>query len=74
MASATRAYHPSFSEEDATIVLTSSDGINYRIHPFTLRTTSGFFRDMISLPQKQGDAPDTKAAGEAAGEEQIALD
>lgn len=49
-------YDPAFSEEDATIVLTSSDGVNYRLHPFTLRTTSGFFRDMISLPQKKSDS------------------
>lgn len=54
-------YDPLFSEEDATIVLTSSDGVNYRLHPFTLRTTSGFFRDMISLPQKgSDDAGDVK--------------
>jgi len=71
MASSDRTYHPAFSEEDATFVLTSSDGTNYRLHPFTLRTTSGFFRDMISLPQKStGEAGDAKPAQE----EQIALD
>ncbi|KAF7968593.1 hypothetical protein HWV62_35344 [Athelia sp. TMB] len=72
MTSSDRTYHPAFSEEDATIVLTSSDGIHYRLHPFTLRTTSGFFRDMISLPQKSAsEAGDTKTIVE---EEQIALD
>jgi len=40
-----------FMEDDANIILTSSDGVDYRVHAFTLRTTSGFFRDMISLPQ-----------------------
>jgi hypothetical protein len=43
-------YDPAFTEEDANIVLQSSDGINYRLHSFTLRTTSGFFRAMMTLP------------------------
>jgi hypothetical protein len=45
------AYDAAFAEDDAKIVLTSSDKVHYRVHSFTLRTTSGFFRDMISLPQ-----------------------
>jgi hypothetical protein len=45
-----------FAENDAKIILTSSDGVSYRVHAFTLRTTSGFFRDMISLPQH--DSPE----------------
>lgn len=49
-------YHPLFAEEDATIIITSSDGVHYRMHPFILRTTSGFFRDMISLPRHGGVA------------------
>ncbi|KZP28592.1 hypothetical protein FIBSPDRAFT_1039357 [Athelia psychrophila] len=66
---ATRTYDPAFSDEEATIVLTSSDDVNYRLHSFTLRTTSGFFRGMISLPQKpSGD--DASKVGE---DEQIAL-
>lgn len=68
MSGTIRTYHPSFSEEDATIVLTSSDATSYRMHPFTLRTTSGFFRDMISLPQN--GVADVKAVQD----EQIALD
>jgi len=45
------AYDAAFAEDDANIVLTSSDSVYYRVHAFTLRTTSGFFRDMISLHQ-----------------------
>lgn len=65
----TQTYDPAFSEEDATIVLTSSDGVNYRLHPFTLRTTSGFFHDMISLPQnqKESEAGDVKSIQEQIG-------
>jgi len=44
-------YDPAFAETDANIVLHSSDGTKYRIPSFTLRTTSGFFRDMMTLPQ-----------------------
>ncbi|KAF7968590.1 hypothetical protein HWV62_30033, partial [Athelia sp. TMB] len=50
MTNTSATYDPAFTEEDATIVLTSSDGTNYRLHPFTLRTTSGFFRHMMTLP------------------------
>lgn len=45
-----RSYDPAFVEDDANIVLRSSDGIHYRIPSYTLRTTSGFFRDMFTLP------------------------
>lgn len=44
-------YDPAFAEADANIVLQSSDSICYRIPSFVLRTTSGFFRDMMTLPQ-----------------------
>jgi len=69
MTVATRTYDAAFSEEEATIVLTSSDDVNYRLHSFTLRTTSGFFRDMISLPQK----PLGDDASQFGQDEQIAL-
>ncbi|KAF7986337.1 hypothetical protein HWV62_35324 [Athelia sp. TMB] len=36
----TRRYDPSFADPEASIVLLSSDGISYRVHPFTLRTCS----------------------------------
>jgi hypothetical protein len=45
-----RTYDVAFTEKDANIVLQSSDGIFYRMSSFTLRTTSGFFRGMMTLP------------------------
>ena len=42
---------PLFASSDADFVLRSSDGKQFRIHAFTLRTASGFFRTMLSLPQ-----------------------
>lgn len=42
-------HHPLFTEGDVT--LASKDGFLFRVHSHTLRTTSGFFRSMFSLPQ-----------------------
>jgi len=53
-----RNYDPAFAEQDANIVLQSSDGVFYRIPSFTLRTTSGFFREMMTLPQPDSPSPD----------------
>ncbi|KAF8182683.1 hypothetical protein BJ912DRAFT_977545 [Pholiota molesta] len=44
-------YHPSFSYPDADITLRSLQGTLYRVHSFTLRTTSGLFATMFDLPQ-----------------------
>lgn len=44
-------YHPLFSSPAADVALYSTDGVMYRVHSYTLRTTSGFFRDMFTLPQ-----------------------
>jgi len=44
-------YHPDFSDSDADVVLHSTGGRLYRVHSYTLRTTSGFFESMFSLPQ-----------------------
>ncbi|CAL1707859.1 unnamed protein product [Somion occarium] len=46
-------YHPLFSSPDADIALGSKDGILFRVHSYTLRTTSGWFHDMLTLPQKE---------------------
>ncbi|PCH43917.1 hypothetical protein WOLCODRAFT_104404 [Wolfiporia cocos MD-104 SS10] len=43
-------YHPLFSSPDGDIVLVSTDRTLFRIHSYTLKTTSGFFRTMFSLP------------------------
>ncbi len=45
-------YHPLFSSPGADVVLGARDGVLFRVHSFTLRTTSGWFRAMFSLPQK----------------------
>lgn len=54
-------YDPSFTEEDALIILQSSDGTLYRMHAFVLRKTSEFFSGMMTLPQKsQNPAEETE--------------
>ncbi|KAJ7022663.1 hypothetical protein C8F04DRAFT_1012256 [Mycena alexandri] len=53
-------YHPSFSDENADVVLQSVEGTSYRVHSLILKTTSGFFRTMLSLPQP----PDAKVPHE----------
>lgn len=42
-------YHPLFGSSDADVVFRSSEGTYYRLHSIVLRTTSGFFRPMLSL-------------------------
>ncbi|KAJ7862878.1 hypothetical protein B0H14DRAFT_2739542 [Mycena olivaceomarginata] len=51
MATVPDNYHPAFSDPTADVVLQSLAGTMYRVHSFTLRNTSGFFRTMLSLPQ-----------------------
>ncbi|KAJ7782818.1 hypothetical protein B0H16DRAFT_1494463 [Mycena metata] len=46
-------FHPSFSSQDGDIVLSAKGGLFFRIHSFTLKTTSAWFRAMLSLPQGQ---------------------
>ncbi|KAF8870329.1 hypothetical protein BD779DRAFT_1614192 [Infundibulicybe gibba] len=46
-----KTYDPEFSSKDADVVLTSKEGVLFRVHSYTLRTTSGFFSDMFRLPQ-----------------------
>ncbi|KIK56059.1 hypothetical protein GYMLUDRAFT_47299 [Collybiopsis luxurians FD-317 M1] len=43
--------HPVFSSASADVVLYATDGVAYRVHSYTLRMASGFFRDMFTLPQ-----------------------
>ncbi|KAJ4484277.1 hypothetical protein C8J55DRAFT_39118 [Lentinula edodes] len=50
-------YHPSFASTAAHVVLSASDGIMYRMHSYTLRMASGFFRDMFTLPQPSPPHP-----------------
>lgn len=46
-------YHPLFSSMDGDVILGAKGGeILFRTHSFVLKTTSGWFRTMFSLPQK----------------------
>jgi len=45
------SYHSDFSSSDADVIIRSIEGTLYRVHSYTLRTTSGFFDAMFSLPQ-----------------------
>ncbi|KAL0571447.1 hypothetical protein V5O48_010516 [Marasmius crinis-equi] len=44
-------YHPSFTSSTADVTLSSSDGLHYRLPSYTLRTTSGLFNTLLSLPR-----------------------
>ena len=40
---------------DASIIVRSSDQVNFRVHKSLLAMSSSFFEDMLSLPQPPGD-------------------
>jgi len=45
-------FHSEFSSPEANVVLAAKDAkVYFRVHSHTLKTTSGFFRTMYSLPQ-----------------------
>ncbi|KAF9528523.1 hypothetical protein CPB83DRAFT_854308 [Crepidotus variabilis] len=51
--------HPDFSSEDANVTLAAKESkMCFRVHSFTLKTTSGFFRTMFSLPQGSSEQSD----------------
>ncbi|KAJ6488991.1 hypothetical protein C8R45DRAFT_250053 [Mycena sanguinolenta] len=50
----TPTYHTAFAAPDAEIVIASSEGTLYRVHAYTLRTTSGLFKTLLSLPPPPG--------------------
>ncbi|PPQ98420.1 hypothetical protein CVT24_004099 [Panaeolus cyanescens] len=51
-------YHPEFSSQEADVILASKDAkVYFRVPSFTLRTTSGFFQTMFSLPQSDTSPP-----------------
>ncbi|KAJ7209591.1 hypothetical protein GGX14DRAFT_452110 [Mycena pura] len=51
---ASQVFHPSFSSSDGDIVLAAKGGnLFFRLHSFVLKTTSSWFRTMLSLPQGQ---------------------
>ncbi|KAH8102596.1 hypothetical protein BXZ70DRAFT_1006505 [Cristinia sonorae] len=43
--------HPQFSDEDTDIVLSSQEGIHFRMHSIVLKLASGWFRTLFTLPQ-----------------------
>ncbi|KZP08450.1 hypothetical protein FIBSPDRAFT_1052417 [Athelia psychrophila] len=46
-------FHPLFSSPDGDVILGAKGGsLLFRTHSFTLKTASGWFRTMFSLPQK----------------------
>ena len=53
----TQGYHPHFSSPDADIILRSTEGTLFRVHSYALRTTSGLFQTIFSLPQPKPPAP-----------------
>ncbi|TCD63993.1 hypothetical protein EIP91_004695 [Steccherinum ochraceum] len=54
--SADAPYHPLFSG-DGDVVLSASDGMSFKVHAVVLKTTSGWFNTLLTLPQ----APDAFA-------------
>ena len=50
-------YHPLFSYPDGDVVLRSTEGTLYCLHSYTLRTNSGLFDTMFSLPQPRTCRP-----------------
>jgi hypothetical protein len=62
------SYDPMFDSKDADFVLCSSDGTYYRIHSFILRTTSSFFRAMLTLPQQPNDPGELETIAVTLGE------
>ena len=43
--------HPAFDSSEADVVLVSRDFVRFRMHSFTLKTTSGWFRSLFSIPR-----------------------
>ena len=53
----TQSYHPRFASPEADIILRSTEDTLFRVHSYTLRTTSGLFQTIFSLPQPKVSAP-----------------
>ena len=45
-------FHPLFSSPEADVILGAKNGVLFRVHSYTLKTTSVWFRTMFSLPQQ----------------------
>jgi len=55
------AFHSLFSSPDADVILGANDHTLFRIHSWTLKTTSGWFRSLFSMPRlnPECDNPET---------------
>jgi len=55
------AFHSYFSSPDADVILGANDHTLFRVHSWTLKTTSGWFRSLFSMPQQSpvSDHPET---------------
>ncbi|KAH8111737.1 hypothetical protein DFH11DRAFT_1611589 [Phellopilus nigrolimitatus] len=49
--SACNLIHPSYCSKDADLIIVSQDGVQFRVHSAIMKIASGFFRDMLALPQ-----------------------
>ncbi|KAH7903942.1 hypothetical protein BJ138DRAFT_1167363 [Hygrophoropsis aurantiaca] len=49
--------HPCFASPDADIILGAKERTLFRVHSYTLKTTSGWFRSLFSLPQRPSTSP-----------------
>ncbi|EGN99516.1 hypothetical protein SERLA73DRAFT_179565 [Serpula lacrymans var. lacrymans S7.3] len=45
-------FHPFFSSPDGDVILGAKDRSLFRVHSYTLKTTSGWFRSLFSMPQR----------------------
>lgn len=52
--------NPPFDDDDADVILRSSDNIDFNVFKLLLSMGSPFFKDMFSLPQAAGDGGDTR--------------
>ncbi|KAI6044651.1 hypothetical protein EDC04DRAFT_2641449 [Pisolithus marmoratus] len=58
--------HPAFDSPEADIILVSRDLTCFRVHSFTLKTTSGWFRSLFTLPRPVSSCPgDSGTPGKA---------
>lgn len=73
--------HPAFDSPEADIIIVSRDLTCFRVHSFTLKTTSGWFRSLFTLPRPVSSSSDdfgtqskTTSAPTASSPETIHLD